>query len=715
VVPVYGQPLKFARCLESILRWTNPEVLIIVADDCSPGDDIAPVVEAARLGLGNQSKIEYLLRPQNLGFVGNVNEAIRDSAEGDLVIVNSDVVVGPEWLERLQRAAYSSSRVATATPMTNQGTICSIPDRNAGAPGLPQKWTIESAARAIAAEIEPTYPDLPTAVGHCMYIRRDAIELIGGFDEAFSPGYSEEVDFSQRAIFMGLRHVMADDVFVEHSGNSSFGSDRAQELSRAHQAEIERRYPAYEEFVMEQCASGDSPLAAALLRASRILRGWSITIDARCLSDVVTGTQVHALQVIHSLVNGGDVRVRVLVPDNASELVEAAVCRQGAVAVIREHEVQSGIAKSDIVHRPFQLVASPHDVRLLDLLGERLVVTHQDLIAFHNPSYFAKSEDWFGYRRGTAAALGLVDFVVFFSHDARQDALSSGLVEAHRSGVVYIGTDHTREPCDRGVESISEDKPHLVCLGTDFAHKNRVFALKVLKELVETHGWDGRLVFIGPHVLQGSSGGDEAVFFLANPELRERVLDFAAVEDAVRDSVISSSVGVVYPTTFEGFGLVPFEAADLGVPCFFASGTSITETLGSALATLVPWNERVSAFAIAQILASPTESESLVSGIREASMRFRWAETANGLLRCYGQAINLPPKPLRDLTVEVVALKSEEHEYVKGAVALANELPPFMVGPLLFISRSPVARTIFFGPFEIAKWFKRRLARSRPV
>jgi GT2 family glycosyltransferase len=711
VVPVFGQPQHFSRCLESLLRWTDPEVPIIVADDCSPGDDIAPVVEAARRGHGSGRELVHVVRSRNLGFVENVNEAIRDSADGDLVILNSDVVVGPEWLERLQRAAYSSSRVATATPMTNHGTICSIPYRNTGSSGLPQDWTIEAAARAIAGEVAATYPELPTAVGHCMYMRRDAIEMVGGFDGAFSPGYSEEVDFSQRCISMGLCHVLADDVFVEHAGNQSFGSTKAHELARAHHEEILRRFPAYDRHVTIECASQRSPLAAALLRASRVLRGWSVTIDARCLSDIVTGTQVHVLQVIRSLATVEGMSLRVLIPDNAPDRVAAALLSEGPVDVIREGAVLPGIPKSDVIHRPFQLAATARDLALLSRLGERMVITHQDLIAYHNPTYFNDPSDWFAYRQGIAETLGLVDYVVFFSRHAREDALSSGLVEAHRSDVVYIGVDHTRPPQEAlEATGVPGDKPYLVCIGTDFSHKNRVFSLKVLQSLVEEQDWDGRLVFVGPHVLHGSSSGDEALFFLEHPELRERVLDLAAVSDDLRDAVVSASAGVIYPTTFEGFGLVPFEAADLGVPCYFASVTSIAETLDASLATLQPWDASLSAASIAPILSDQAAADWLVRGIREAGEKFRWARTAEGLLRAYAAALDLQPRPLRDLTVDAIVMR-DQREYAQQAVALANHLPRDTVGPLFVVSRSRAFSAVYFAPIRVALWMQKIVRR----
>ena len=93
--------------------------------------------------------------------------------------------------------------------------------------------TPDEAARRVAAGSLFLRPSLPTGVGHCCYIRRHALDLVGGFDPAFEPGYGEEVDFCQRAIAAGFRHVLADDVFTFHRGRASFGSRPEMDAIRA--------------------------------------------------------------------------------------------------------------------------------------------------------------------------------------------------------------------------------------------------------------------------------------------------------------------------------------------------------------------------------------------------------------------------------------------------------------------------------------------------
>jgi O-antigen biosynthesis protein len=75
---------------------------------------------------------------------------------------------------------------------------------------------------------------VPTAVGFCMYIRRDCLEQTGFFDaRAFGPGYGEENEFCIRAADLGWSHRLCGDVFVHHRGGASFGEEAAALKARA--------------------------------------------------------------------------------------------------------------------------------------------------------------------------------------------------------------------------------------------------------------------------------------------------------------------------------------------------------------------------------------------------------------------------------------------------------------------------------------------------
>src|SRR5437764_13101663 len=162
--------------------------------------------------------------------------AVAMSVPADVVILTSDCVVADGWLDGLRAAAYVDSRVATASALTNNGSVVSVPERRP-MPRIPQDWSLDDAAAAIRRRSLRIRPRLPTAVGHCVYIRRSALELVGDFDRAFTPGYGEEVDFSQRCLRRGLCHVAADDVFVLHHGGGSLAPNgKPNPVQAAHEA-----------------------------------------------------------------------------------------------------------------------------------------------------------------------------------------------------------------------------------------------------------------------------------------------------------------------------------------------------------------------------------------------------------------------------------------------------------------------------------------------
>lgn len=237
LLPVYNAPDDLDACLASLVR-TTPDTSVLLADDASPDPRVAEVV--ARYA--RQLKLRHVRRAQNMGFVGNVNQGLRETAPDDVVLLNSDTVTTPGWLERLLVCAASDPRIATATPWSNNAEICSFPTFCEAGP-VPEN--LDELAEAAHTAGAPEYPDLPTAVGFCMFLRRAAVDAVGDLDRAtFGRGYGEENDFCLRAAAHGWRHVLCDDAYVAHRGGASFRPEGfapgGENLAR-----LNARYPGY--------------------------------------------------------------------------------------------------------------------------------------------------------------------------------------------------------------------------------------------------------------------------------------------------------------------------------------------------------------------------------------------------------------------------------------------------------------------------------------
>lgn len=217
VVPVYNAARETARCLQALAATVPAGQSVILIDDGSTDPEIPRLLGEFR------GRWQVIRRAKNRGFVATANEGLALAAPADVVLLNSDTVPAGRWLDRLRACVSSDSRIASATPFTNNGEIASLPEfcRANPLPSDPERW-----AAACLEAGPPEYPELPTAVGFCMYLRRACLDGIGDFDaEAFGRGYGEENDWCMRAAAGGWRHVLCDDAYVAHQGNASFGPE----------------------------------------------------------------------------------------------------------------------------------------------------------------------------------------------------------------------------------------------------------------------------------------------------------------------------------------------------------------------------------------------------------------------------------------------------------------------------------------------------------
>jgi len=242
IVPVHGGGEIVERCFESLLEHTDLErhCLVVVID----GDpDFAASATRERLDSEGEERVEILEHDTAQGFVASVNRGMGRS-QNDVVLVNSDVVVTAGWLEKLQAAAYSAPEIATATPFSNDATLCSLP-RPFVANALPRGLGVDAFAARVESASERAYSRLPTGVGLCLYVKRRALDELGLFDrERFGKGYGEEVDFCFRALEAGWAHVHDDATFVYHEGQASFGPGRERRV-RAAERRLRRLHPGY--------------------------------------------------------------------------------------------------------------------------------------------------------------------------------------------------------------------------------------------------------------------------------------------------------------------------------------------------------------------------------------------------------------------------------------------------------------------------------------
>ncbi len=243
IIPIYNAYDATVDCIESVIKNTDlKENGLILINDCSPDERISAHINAVKSQYP-ELNIVVIENEKNKGFVGTVNVGMRYSKD-DVLLLNSDTIVGKDWLDKMKNCAYSQPKVATVTAMSNNATLVSVPQglmRNE----IPDDITIDEYNDMLNKCAYREYPELPTAHGFCVYIRREALDKVGFFDEeSFGRGYGEENDFSFRCMDYGFKNILCDDVIVYHLESQSFSNERSKVIDE-HSKILENRYMGY--------------------------------------------------------------------------------------------------------------------------------------------------------------------------------------------------------------------------------------------------------------------------------------------------------------------------------------------------------------------------------------------------------------------------------------------------------------------------------------
>ncbi|MCR5701459.1 MAG: glycosyltransferase [Lachnospiraceae bacterium] len=239
IVPVYNGYIFIKKLFASIFN-TSVRMRLIIINDCSTDPNVVEFLES----LSNEHENVVLINNDvNMGFVKSVNRGLKESTN-HVVLVNTDVELPSNWLERLIAPIINDDTVASTTPFTNSGTICSFPNfckDNKLFAGASVDLIDD-----VFCQLDSITYDVPTGVGFCMGMNKKAIKQVGLLDEDnFGKGYGEENDWCQRAIDAGYRNVHVCNLFVFHNHGGSFASEEKLRLISDHAKVMLDKHPNY--------------------------------------------------------------------------------------------------------------------------------------------------------------------------------------------------------------------------------------------------------------------------------------------------------------------------------------------------------------------------------------------------------------------------------------------------------------------------------------
>ncbi|WP_240775183.1 glycosyltransferase [Neokomagataea tanensis] len=247
VIPVYRDRDVTLQCIASVLKTVPSDTRIIVVDDATPESDLATALD----GLAVSRRIELVRFEKNQGFPVAVNAGLRVAGDGDVILLNSDVIVPQGWVERVLRRLRVAG-VGTVTPFSNDASIFSYPSVKEHNP-VPSRQEAALLDRLCSKLFggANTEIDIPTANGFCMAISAACLRQTGFLrEDVFAQGYGEENDFCLRASALGFKHRIAPDVYVLHKGSVSFGAGKRWLMARNLDI-LNALHPGYDAYVAD--------------------------------------------------------------------------------------------------------------------------------------------------------------------------------------------------------------------------------------------------------------------------------------------------------------------------------------------------------------------------------------------------------------------------------------------------------------------------------
>lgn len=205
-----------ARCLPSLVatQYARSRLEIIVVDNAS-GDDLASIK-------GLLAEVSLIRLDRNVGYANAVNIGIENSSGEYVAVLNNDVFVAPDWLNRLLNILERDENVAAVCPRKKSLLMNQILDGCGGALNiLGQGWDrgeseVDVGQYSDFAEV--THPS-----GAIFLTRRKLIREFGFF---LNPDFFmliEDVDFGLRCWKAGYKVVYTPDCVVYHARSPLLG------------------------------------------------------------------------------------------------------------------------------------------------------------------------------------------------------------------------------------------------------------------------------------------------------------------------------------------------------------------------------------------------------------------------------------------------------------------------------------------------------------
>lgn len=208
--------------LPSVVEHTQ-DAEIIIADNHSTDDSIAWLHKT-------YPELRIIQLPENYGYAGGYNEALKQVENDYLLLLNSDVEVTANWLQPLVQLLDSDSTIAACQPKILSQRDKHFFEYAGAAGGYIDQYGIPFCKGRVFATVEKDQDqynesaEIFWASGACLMIRNEVFKKAGGFDADYF-AHMEEIDLCWTIHRMGYKIIYQPASSVYHVGAATLKQD----------------------------------------------------------------------------------------------------------------------------------------------------------------------------------------------------------------------------------------------------------------------------------------------------------------------------------------------------------------------------------------------------------------------------------------------------------------------------------------------------------
>ncbi|MFY8011370.1 MAG: bifunctional riboflavin kinase/FAD synthetase [Saprospiraceae bacterium] len=213
-----------AKFLPDVIKYKLDHAKIIIADNFSTDDSVA------FLNTNFSNDIEIITLPENTGYAGGYNEALKTIQADYFLLLNSDVSVTENWMTPLLEVMEADYNVAICQPKILSFNEPTKFEYAGGAGGWLDILGYPFCKGRILGHIENDlgqydYPsEIFWASGAAFMIRAPLFKAIGGFDASYF-AHMEEIDLCWRVKRAGFKVMVVPDAIIYHVGGGTLDYD----------------------------------------------------------------------------------------------------------------------------------------------------------------------------------------------------------------------------------------------------------------------------------------------------------------------------------------------------------------------------------------------------------------------------------------------------------------------------------------------------------